>query len=235
MRRIIAVSISAIMFFCIPIVGFAADKKTSNESSKEKVYEVSLNTIDELIMKSSQFNKDSEEKKQRLKSDASKYESRIRKIKKEDSADDWGNASTISSLYDQLRTAQYNLKILNMTEEISLKKQAMSAKSEYIKYMRMKENYQLFIEKDKQNKLDESLAKAKYERGIISETQYNEKLNNSVNYKDEIFEEDKKIEKQEEELRTALGLKTEKLKLANKSQAFYTSFNTDLVSKKRTI
>nr|WP_315024950.1 TolC family protein [uncultured Aminipila sp.] len=209
MKRIIAFSIIAAIIFSFPSISLAAQKKTVDAKDKEKVYEISLETIDEIMFKSSKYLKDSQERTERLALDQSKYEREIRKLKKEDSGDGWGNASSISSLYDQLSKSKYDLEILNITETAGLKKQALTAKGEYLKYIGMALEQELLKNKIEQQRYQNSISEQKYKRGLISLTQYKEIMNKDTDYSDELSEGEKKLEKQIENFKSAVGLKVE--------------------------
>ncbi len=209
MKKVIAFSIIAAIIFSFPSISLAAEKKPADTKNKEKVYEISLETIDEIMFNSSKYFKDSKERTERLGLDQSKYEREIRKLKKEDSADGWGNASSISSLYDQLGKSKYDLQISNLTETAGLKKQALTAKDEYLKYIGMKLEQELLKSKIEKQKQQDSISEQKYKRGLISLTQYKESMNKDTDYSDELSEGEKKLEKQIESFKSAIGLKVE--------------------------
>ena len=209
MKKVIAFSIIAAIIFSFPSISLAAEKKPADTKNKEKVYEISLETIDEIMFNSSQYFKDSKERTERLGLDQSKYEREIRKLKKEDSGDGWGNASSISSLYDQLSKSKYDLQISNITETAGLKKQALTAKDEYLKYIGMKLEQELLKSKIEKQKQQDSISEQKYKRGLISLTQYKESMNKDTDYSDELSEGEKKLEKQIESFKSAVGLKVE--------------------------
>lgn len=207
MKKVIAFSIIVAIIFSFPGISLAAEKNTVEAKNKEKVYEISLETIDDIMFKSSKYFRDSQEKKDRLMLDQSKYEREIRKLNAEDSGDDWGNASSISSLYDQLRTSKYNLQVADITETAGLKKQALTAKGEYLKYIGMTLDQELLKNKIEQQRNQNSISEQKYKRGLISLTQYKESMNKNIDYSDELSEGEKKLEKQIESFKSAVGLK----------------------------
>ncbi len=209
MKKVIAFSIIAAIIFSFPSISLAAEKKPADTKNKEKVYEISLETIDEIMFNSSKYFKDSKERTERLGLDQSKYEREIRKLKNEDSGDGWGNASSISSLYDQLSKSKYDLQISNITETAGLKKQALTAKDEYLKYMGMKLEQELLKSKIEKQKQQDSISEQKYKRGLISLTQYKESMTKDTDYSDELSEGEKKLEKQIESFKSAVGLKVE--------------------------
>lgn len=206
MKKVIAFFIMTAIVFSFPDISLAAEKKAASAENKVKVYDISLDSIDEIIFKSSKYFNDSQEKKQRLLLDQSKYEREIRKLKKEDSGDGWGNASSISSLYDQLRTSKYNVQVSDITETANLKKQALTAKIEYLKYIGMKLDQELLKNKAEQEKQQNSVGEEKYKRGLISLTQYKEMVT-KTNYSDEISEGEKKLQDQIANVKSAVGLK----------------------------
>lgn len=201
MKKVITIVIAMAILLNIPLVSFGTSE-----------YEVSLESIDNIVQMHSSYKKESDQRNNKIYSDYLNYKVRLSNVELI-----LAGMKSDDPLYEEFRdeyiqltnsawSADYDVKISNLTEKKHLNMQGQLAKEEYIKYLKQLKSQEDYIIKLSKEEDKIKTAEKKYKRGLISLNSLNE-LKEGL---DEIIEENEKakeeIDKQKENLFQSLGL-----------------------------
>lgn len=198
--RIIAVLVLCLM----PMTAMAANMGTAKVAQKPKSYNISMGTIEKIVMVDSKYAADEKTKHNKLEQKKKEAEKKLARIQRNmNSPYAW---DMIIELQEIIEDLDFKLKVNNITTDAFLKSQVIVAKQEYIKCLSLESNLKSMGQKNAYNKRIKNIAYAKYKKGLISLREYKEIETANEDYNDEIGKLNYEFSKQKNTLKTALGL-----------------------------
>lgn len=206
-NKTIGIILVLFMLFILPLSVFAANETKKENIKKPDKYKVNLDTIDKILLNNSSYLKDENIKRDRLVKEHSSTYSKVNRAIRDDVNNDPAFWDIIASGQSKIEELESRLVIGDLSRESNLRKQALTAKHEYLNYIKIQNDIKSTEQKDAYLQAVNSIAYAKYKKGLISLREYNEQINKQADYKADIIQNKNKLLKQYIVLKKALGLK----------------------------
>lgn len=179
-------------------------------------YDVSLDSIDSIILGNSTYVTESRERIrsqqnqcQKIDGEISMTLSKLYALDKEDPdyeslRDDC--LQELDGLYNQKKQAEFDLRILNLTEEAALAEQGQTAKEAYLKYWELAGQLSDLNSKVTKAKKHLLMTEKRYRRGVISKNTWLEEKEGLEDLCEQIPDAEEEISGQRETLQESLGI-----------------------------